>query len=414
METTIWQAYQNEGIIMLGIINTSNQTSINNFVEENSITFPILFDPGSPGGVQGGDTYDDYYMPNDGSPYPRDFIVDIQGILQYANNEIDTEWMLYVLDELIGNYRSQLQIELNMGHYKTASYLLKAIENISMIRRMKEPKWDDNPFMNEVNKILSNEKIEENHIKPSLSATSIQTYNQCPLKYKYQYIDAIPSAPEKLYFQLGKVIHKVLELFHESEYSSFDDLLMLLDKNWLVGGYKYDQQQEQYRLDAINMLNNYWKYIQKNPVNKIITEHWFSFESEHAYLSGKCDRIDIDAQDKISIIDYKTSQTTKTENEIKKDIHDLLQDFRTGEDYNYWNPSLILISHDIGFAYKIVDKIIIMYRGTIVQKLNLISKVTNKKIPINQLLDNKHIMLHPYTRALFESVLSRTFSLVDA
>ena len=44
---------------------------------------------------------------------------------------------------------------------------------------------------------------------------------------------------------------------------------------------------------------------------------------------------------------------------IKKDIHDLLQDFRTGEDYNYWNPSLILISHDIGFAYKIVDKIII-------------------------------------------------------
>ena len=102
METTIWQAYQDDGVVMLGIINTSNQTSINNFVEENSITFPILFDPGSSGGVQGGDTYDDYYMPNDGSPYPRDFIVDQEGILQYANNEIDTEWMLYVLDELTG------------------------------------------------------------------------------------------------------------------------------------------------------------------------------------------------------------------------------------------------------------------------------------------------------------------------
>ena len=103
METTIWQAYQDDGVVMLGIINTSNQTSINNFVEENSITFPILFDPGSSGGVQGGDTYDDYYMPNDGSPYPRDFIVDQEGILQYANNEIDTEWMIYVLEELIGS-----------------------------------------------------------------------------------------------------------------------------------------------------------------------------------------------------------------------------------------------------------------------------------------------------------------------
>jgi len=102
METTIWQTYQDEGVIMLGIINTSNQNQINSFIEENSITFPILFDPGSSGGVQGGGTYDDYYMPNDGSPYPRDFIVDQEGILQYANNEIDTEWMLYVLDELTG------------------------------------------------------------------------------------------------------------------------------------------------------------------------------------------------------------------------------------------------------------------------------------------------------------------------
>ena len=102
METTIWQEYQEDNIIMLGIINTSNQSLIDGFIEENSITFPILFDPGSAGGVQGGDTYEDYYMPNDGSPYPRDFIVDQEGILQYANNEIDTEWMIYVLDELTG------------------------------------------------------------------------------------------------------------------------------------------------------------------------------------------------------------------------------------------------------------------------------------------------------------------------
>ena len=108
METTIWQTYQNDGVIMLGIINTSNQNQINSFVEENSITFPILFDPGSQGGVQGGDTYDDYYMPNDGSPYPRDFIIDQEGILQYANNEIDTEWMLYLLDELTGNNQDMI------------------------------------------------------------------------------------------------------------------------------------------------------------------------------------------------------------------------------------------------------------------------------------------------------------------
>tara|TARA_Y100001960_G_scaffold55844_1_gene57316 strand:+ start:1252 stop:1749 length:498 start_codon:yes stop_codon:yes gene_type:complete len=114
METAIWQTYQNEDVIMLGIINTSNPNQINSFVEENSITFPILFDPGSSGGVQGGDTYDDYYMPNDGSPYPRDFIIDKEGIIQYANNEIDTEWMLYVLEELINDDELIIEGDINV------------------------------------------------------------------------------------------------------------------------------------------------------------------------------------------------------------------------------------------------------------------------------------------------------------
>ena len=101
METAIWQNFNQSEVLFLGVSNTSNQNIINNFIEENSLTYPILFDPGSPGGVQGGDTYDLYYMPNDGSPYPRDFIINQDGIIAYANNEIDTEWMLSVINDLL-------------------------------------------------------------------------------------------------------------------------------------------------------------------------------------------------------------------------------------------------------------------------------------------------------------------------
>jgi len=103
METAIWQNFNDDDVLFLGVSNTNNQNIINNFVAENSLTFPILYDSGSSGGVQGGDTYDDYYMPNDGSPYPRDFIIDQNGIIAYANNEIDTEWMLAVIYDLIGS-----------------------------------------------------------------------------------------------------------------------------------------------------------------------------------------------------------------------------------------------------------------------------------------------------------------------
>ena len=103
METALWLNFDQEQVQMVGISNTDNQNTISNFIQENSLTFPILYDSGSPGGVQGGDTYDLYYMPNDGSPYPRDFIINQEGVISYANNEIDTEWMLSVIYDLINN-----------------------------------------------------------------------------------------------------------------------------------------------------------------------------------------------------------------------------------------------------------------------------------------------------------------------
>jgi len=101
METALWLNFNQENVQMVGISNTNNQNTISNFIQENSLTFPILYDSGSSGGVQGGNIYDLYYMPNDGSPYPRDFIIDQDGVIAYANNEIDTEWMLSVIYDLL-------------------------------------------------------------------------------------------------------------------------------------------------------------------------------------------------------------------------------------------------------------------------------------------------------------------------
>jgi len=111
-----------------------------------------------------------------------------------------------------------------------------------------------------------------------------------------------------------------LEIFHEENYSSYEDLITLLDSNWQEGGYKYEQEKEQNRQDAEGMLKNYWDYIQLHPVNTLYTEHWFSFETNYATLSGKCDRIDLDENENLSIVDYKTSKTPKTERQLKKDI----------------------------------------------------------------------------------------------
>jgi hypothetical protein len=119
LETAIWQSYPQDSVIVVGI-TAVNQNQINQFVDETGLTYPILQDQ-STGGNQGGfggEVYDDYYIPNQGSPYPRDFIIDQNGILVYANNEVDTEYMLYILDELLfGEYFVNVEDGFGSGYY---------------------------------------------------------------------------------------------------------------------------------------------------------------------------------------------------------------------------------------------------------------------------------------------------------
>ena len=113
METSIWQSYPQDSVIMVGITSVS-EGQIEQFLDETGITYPILQDQSSggngPGGF-GGVVYDQYYIPNQGSPYPRDFIIDQNGILVYANNEVDTQYMLYILDELL---EPEFEVEIFM------------------------------------------------------------------------------------------------------------------------------------------------------------------------------------------------------------------------------------------------------------------------------------------------------------
>ena len=120
-------------------------------------------------------------------------------------------------EELIGKCQAQLQIEIKLRHFKRAKELLDSIENIVHLSDGRQPSWKNNSMEIEIMDALRKVEVLSKNEQPTLSASSIKAYETCPLKYKYQYVNHIPGAPEKPYFQLGKVIHKVLELFHKNE-----------------------------------------------------------------------------------------------------------------------------------------------------------------------------------------------------
>jgi len=91
LETSIWLPFKNKDVVVIGISNERTST-IQQFVSSQGITFPILQDNTG--------VYNKYRLPGGISPYPRDFIIDQEGIVRYANTEYDAQTMREIVTDL--------------------------------------------------------------------------------------------------------------------------------------------------------------------------------------------------------------------------------------------------------------------------------------------------------------------------
>ncbi|MEA2354017.1 MAG: ATP-dependent helicase UvrD/PcrA, partial [Solirubrobacteraceae bacterium] len=69
-----------------------------------------------------------------------------------------------------------------------------------------------------------------------LSASDIETYRTCPLKYKFARVLRIPQEPT-LNQRFGILVHQVLERYHATSAGEADGLMGLLDAGWRRGGF---------------------------------------------------------------------------------------------------------------------------------------------------------------------------------
>src|SRR5436190_1663952 len=73
-----------------------------------------------------------------------------------------------------------------------------------------------------------------------LSYSSINTYETCPAKYKFQYEDRLPTTSSPA-LSFGDVLHRTLFRFHDRPVPvapSVDELLEMLDAEWSSDGYR--------------------------------------------------------------------------------------------------------------------------------------------------------------------------------
>jgi DNA helicase-2/ATP-dependent DNA helicase PcrA len=145
-----------------------------------------------------------------------------------------------------------------------------------------------------------------------LSASDIDTYRTCPLKYKFARVFRIPQEPT-IHQRFGIVVHQVLERFHarsapEAVSGSLSELLGLLDFSWRRGGFGESEEERQLRGKAVLALTRYHDRFQSSESEPLWFERAFSFKLGPHLLRGRVDRVDRLPGGEYELIDYKTGR----------------------------------------------------------------------------------------------------------
>ncbi len=153
-----------------------------------------------------------------------------------------------------------------------------------------------------------------------LSASDIDTYRTCPLKYKFARVFRIPQEPT-LHQRFGIVVHQVLERFHSGEDppAGLPQLLGLLEASWRRGGFGDSEEERQLRGKAAAALTRYHERFQTEECEPVWFERQFTFKLGPHLLRGRVDRVDLLPSGDYELIDYKTGRP-KTAAQLADDV----------------------------------------------------------------------------------------------
>lgn len=172
----------------------------------------------------------------------------------------------------------------------------------------------------------------------ALSYSSFRTYLECPLRWKFLYVDRIPETPRG-YFTFGRVIHSVLEALvrplvvptarragdsesqrtlddwepqrrgrAEVPWISRDEMLALYDRSWSSEGYTNPDEEARYRALGIELLVKYYDRLVRESPQPVSVEEHLEARWDGIPIHGYIDRIDRGPSGGLEIVDYKTSR----------------------------------------------------------------------------------------------------------
>ncbi len=158
-----------------------------------------------------------------------------------------------------------------------------------------------------------------------LSYSGLGSYETCPLKYKYQYIDHIkePKSKDQVF---GTLIHSVLHYYHTPALlaPNLEQALDFYAKRWNSEVFENELEERAAFTEGVKILERYCRENTPGDFTIVDLESRFSLEigddttGRHT-LSGIIDRID-KTDEGYEIIDYKTTKKMPSQEKVDTDL----------------------------------------------------------------------------------------------
>lgn len=154
----------------------------------------------------------------------------------------------------------------------------------------------------------------------AFSYSKMSLYEECPLKYKFKYIDKIKEEP-KYYFSFGSSVHTALEFLYSVKNPPFPTAEEVCEafrqdwrsKSYLEKGYRTQQKADDDCQKALAMLRAYYEHNKARFAPPFLVEYSTDVEVDGLLVRTISDRIDYLGDGRLLVTDYKTGKDVRRE-----------------------------------------------------------------------------------------------------